>query len=295
MTEERDMKPWLIVLITVMGLLVAGVTISNQKRAEVPARAVPLVSAQSDAQPMGKRTPVIVELFTSEGCSSCPPADEVIARLERTQPVEGAEIIALGEHVDYWNHIGWSDPFSSPIFSERQGAYAEAFGRDGVYTPQMVVDGSAEFIGSNWNKAVAAISQAARLPKADIQITTIQNKADDVSLQVHVSNLPAVTAGETIDLLLAVTESDLSSNVLRGENAGRSLNHRTVVRKLSLIYSAEAMPGSSFSAGSTVELPKGWNAENLRAVAFAQERKSRRVTGAGTAKLADRSRPNTRN
>ena len=289
------MKPWLIVLITVMGLLVADVTISNKKRVEVPARDLPFVSAQSDAQPMGKRIPVIVELFTSEGCSSCPPADEVLARLERTQPVEGAEIIALGEHVDYWNHIGWSDPFSSPIFSERQGAYAEAFGRDGVYTPQMVVDGNAEFVGSNWNKAMIAISQAARLPKADVQITTVQNKAGDVSVQVHVSNFPAVKAGETIDLVLAVTESDLSSNVLRGENAGRSLNHRTVVRKLSLIYSAEAKPGASFSAGSTVALTKGRNAENLRAVAFTQERKSRRVTGAGTAKLAYRSRPNTRN
>jgi hypothetical protein len=138
--------------------------------------------------------PVIVELFTSEGCSSCPPADEVLARLERTQPVEGAEIIALGEHVDYWNYIGWSDPFSSPAFSERQGAYAKAFGRDGVYTPQVVVDGSAEFVRSNWNRAVAAIAQAARAPKANVQITTDQKKADAVSLQLHVSNLPAVVA-----------------------------------------------------------------------------------------------------
>jgi hypothetical protein len=288
------MKPWLIVLFIVMGLFVASVTIGNQKRVLVSARNVPLASARSDTQPVGKRTPVIVELFTSEGCSSCPPADEVLARLERTQPAEGAEIIALGEHVDYWNYIGWSDPFSSPIFSERQGAYAEAFGRDGVYTPQMVVDGSTEFVGSNWNKAVATISQAACVPKADIQITTVQNKAGDVSLQVHISNLPAVTAGETIDLLLAVTEGDLLSNVLRGENAGRSLNHRTVVRRLSLISRVEAKPGASFSAGSTVALTKGWNAENLRAVAFVQERKSRRVIGAGTAKLVDRSRRNTR-
>jgi hypothetical protein len=210
----------------------------------------------------------------------------VLTRLERTQPVEGAEIIALGEHVDYWNYIGWSDPFSSSVFSERQGAYSEAFGRDGVYTPQMVVDGSAEFVGSNWNKAVAAIAQAARAPKANLQITMAQKKADAVSLQVHVSDLPAVTAGETIDLLLAVTENDLSSNVLRGENAGRRLNHKTVVRQLSLIYSAKAKPGASFSAESTVALMKAWNAQNLRAVAFAQERKSRRVIGAGTVKLA---------
>jgi hypothetical protein len=282
-------------LIVVIGLLAAGVIIGNQKRIAVSSSTVPPISAQSSKQLMGRRTPVIVELFTSEGCSSCPPADEMLARLERTQPVDGAEIIALGEHVDYWNYIGWSDPFSSPIFSERQGAYTEAFGRDAVYTPQMVVDGSAEFVGSNWNKAVAAISQAARVPKADVQITPARKNASAVSLQVHVSNLPPVTAGETIDLLLAVTESDLSSNVLRGENAGRRLNHRTIVRQLSLIYSAEAKPGASFSAESTVALTKGWNPENLRAVAFAQERKSRRVIGAGTVKLVDRSRPNTSN
>jgi hypothetical protein len=289
------MKPWLIVLTVVVGLLVAGVIIGNQKRVDVSSHAIPPVSAQSSKQLMGKRTPVIVELFTSEGCSSCPPADEVLTRLERTQPVEGAEIIALGEHVDYWNYIGWSDPFSSSVFSERQGAYSEAFGRDGVYTPQMVVDGSAEFVGSNWNKAVAAIAQAARAPKANLQITMAQKKADAVSLQVHVSDLPAVTAGETIDLILAVTENDLSSNVLRGENAGRRLNHKTVVRQLSLIYSSEGKAGASFSAESTVALIKGRNVENLRAVIFAQEHKSRRVIGAGTVKLVDRSRSNTSN
>jgi hypothetical protein len=288
------MKPWLIVLTVVVGLLVAGVIIGNRKRVDVSSHAIPPVSAQNSKQLMGKRTPVIVELFTSEGCSSCPPADEVLARLERTQPVEGAEIIALGEHVDYWNYIGWSDPFSSSIFSERQGAYSEAFGRDGVYTPQMVVDGSAEFVGSNWNKAVAAIAQAARAPKANLQITMAQKKADVVSLQVHVSDLPAVTAGETIDLILAVTENDLSSNVLRGENAGRRLNHKTVVRQLTLIYSSEAKPGASFSAESTVALIKGWNVENLRAVAFAQERNSRRMIGAGSVKLADGSEANSR-
>jgi hypothetical protein len=293
--KEEGMKLWLIVSTVTLGLLAAAVIIGNQKRVDISARAVSPISAQSDSQPVQKRTPVIVELFTSEGCSSCPPADEVLARLERTQPVDGAEIITLGEHVDYWDYIGWSDPFSSPIFSERQGAYAEAFVLDGAYTPEMVVDGKVEFVGSNWDKAVAAISQAARAPKADVQIITARKNADAISLQMHVINLPAGTASETVDLLLAVTESDLLSNVLRGENAGRRLSHRTVVRQLGLIYSTEAKPGTSFSAESTVTLAKGWNAENLRAVAFAQERKSRRVIGAETVKLANRSMPNTRN
>ncbi len=289
------MKPWLILATVILGLLATAVVISNQEQVMVGAHAVRQSSAQGDTQPADKRTPVVVELFTSEGCSSCPPADEVLARLERAQPVAGAEIIALGEHVDYWNYIGWADPFSSPAFSERQGAYAKAFGRDGVYTPQMVVDGRAEFVGSNWNKAVAAITQAARAPKADVQITLTRKIAGAVSLRARAGNLPEATAGDTVDLLLAVTESDLSSNVSRGENAGRTLNHRTVVRQLSLIGSAEAKQGVSFSAESAVTLAKGWKQENLRAVVFVQERKSRRVIGAGVVKLAGEPGASARN
>jgi hypothetical protein len=226
------MKPWLILATLILGLLATAAVIGVREQVMVAARDDGQNFAQGDMQPTGKRSTVIVELFTSEGCSSCPPADEVLARLERTQPVEGAEIIALGEHVDYWNYIGWSDPFSSPVFSQRQGAYAEAFGRDGNYTPQMVVDGRAEFVGSNWNKAVAAIANAARAPKADVQISPARKASGAISLQVRASNLPAVTASDTVDLLLAITESDLSSNVTRGENTGRRLNHRTVVRYL---------------------------------------------------------------
>lgn len=279
------MKPWLILATVILGLLATAVVIGIREQVMVAARDDGQNLAQSAAHSTGKRTPVIVELFTSEGCSSCPPADEILARLERTQPVEGAEIIALGEHVDYWNYIGWSDPFSAPIFSERQGAYAEAFGRDGAYTPQMVVDGQAEFVGSNWNKAVAAIANAARAPKADVRIAPARKAADTVLLQVRANKLPAAPAGETIDLLLAVTESDLSSNVTRGENAGRRLNHRTVVRYLSLLSSAEAKPDALFSSETNVTLGKGWKTENLRAVAFLQERKSRRVIGAAAVKL----------
>ncbi len=117
------------------------------------------------------RTPVLVELFTSEGCSSCPPADELLANLAKSQPVAGALVIPLSEHVDYWNHLGWSDPYSSRLFSERQSAYAAAFRNSGVYTPQAVVDGGVELVGSDQSKMQSAIASAAREPKLHVVVT----------------------------------------------------------------------------------------------------------------------------
>ncbi|MDQ3013524.1 MAG: DUF1223 domain-containing protein [Acidobacteriota bacterium] len=239
----------------------------------------------------GKRAPVIVELFTSEGCSSCPPADVVLAQLEKTQPVAGVEVIALSEHVDYWNYIGWSDPFSSAAFSARQQAYAPVFGNDGVYTPQMVVDGQAEFIGSNFSKAQSAITRAAKLPKGEVKIAFAENAsasdAQAVKLKITVGKLPAVTSGDIAEVLLAITESNLSSQVVRGENSGRKLGHTAVVREL---RSLGQVAGASkpFEAETTTMLNKEWKRENLRAVAFVQERAHKRILGAASVILAEK-------
>ncbi len=236
----------------------------------------------------GKRLPVIVELFTSEGCSSCPPADKVLAELENTQPIAGVEIIALSEHVDYWNYIGWSDPFSSEAFSARQGAYASVFNNDGVYTPQMVVDGQAEFIGSNSEKARTAIARLAKIPKAEVAIDSAQAETPStVKLKVSVAKLPKLSTGDIAEVLVAITETNLSSQVVRGENTGRKLNHTAVVRELRSLGSVHSST-KPFETETTVMLGKDWKRGNLKAVAFVQERRQKRILGATLVNLAER-------
>lgn len=242
-------------------------------------------ASESNSGAARARVPVVVELFTSEGCSSCPPADALLARMDETQPVEGAEVIALAQHVDYWNYLGWSDPYSSHELSERQGAYSQAFGRDGVYTPQMVVDGRAEFNGGDRGKAFDEIARAAREPKAEVVLTRAdaQSKTDaPVRLSLRVEKLPKLSDGDAAEVLLAITEGGLSSDVSRGENTGRKLKHVGVVRRLTKLGEFSA---GTFSADTEVTFDKGWRRENLRAVVFLQERASRRVVGATSIKL----------
>jgi hypothetical protein len=133
-------------------------------------------SCSADARPPearaadAPRRAVVLELFTSEGCSSCPPADAVLRRLAREQTIGGADVIALEEHVDYWNGLGWADPFSSPAFTARQRTYADAMRRHGVYTPELVVDGTNELLGSHESGARQAIQNASASPKARVEL-----------------------------------------------------------------------------------------------------------------------------
>lgn len=233
---------------------------------------------------------VLVELFTSEGCSSCPPADTLLTKLEQTQPVKGAMVITLSEHVDYWNRLGWKDPFSSADFSRRQGEYARALKLEDVYTPQMIVDGAIEFVGGRADKALKAIADAARLPKAKIGVSADAamkvTAPDSVSLKIQAELAPDQPTGAsrtgTVDVMLAIAESRLSSKVSRGENSGRELLHSSVTRKLTKIGSME---GSSFSAEPTVRLDSNWKRADLKVVIFLQERSSRRVLGAAAIQL----------
>lgn len=271
-------------ILTVVGLLALTVFVAarmNGNRAEEKKETHAAVAEK-------KRSPVLVELFTSEGCSSCPPADSLLSRLARTQPISGAEVIPLALHVDYWNHLGWSDPFSSPAFSTRQGEYANAYGKDGVYTPQMIVDGVREFPGGNGHLAAEAITKAASMPKAETEIKLVAGQpTEGVRLTISLKNIPKLTEGDAAYVLLAVTESNLSTDVARGENAGRRLAHVGVARSLTTVGSLADARGGSFETETTVLLKKNWRRENLRVVVFAQERGSRRILAVASASLAE--------
>ncbi|MSV30282.1 MAG: DUF1223 domain-containing protein [Bryobacterales bacterium] len=211
------------------------------------------------------RTPVLVELFTSEGCSSCPPADALLIKLETQQPFAPARVIALSQHVDYWDRLGWKDPFSSPAFTGRQREYT----RGDSYTPQMIVDGGAAFVGSDVAKAGMAIQKAALAPKAPINLS---RGAQSGTLRIHAEGLPDTPA----DVMLAIVEDNLVTNVERGENAGKSIAHVAVARRLSAIGKTK---GGSFTGDAVIKLDRTWKHENVRAVVFVQERLTRRILG----------------
>jgi hypothetical protein len=251
-----------------------------------------VASAQSGSAPAGQpaqasapaRTPVLVELFTSEGCSSCPPADQVLARLVAEQPVPGAEIIALGFHVDYWDQLGWVDRFSSRSATFRQSSYSTVWREPQVYTPQMVVDGARQFVGHDWRAATQAIAESLSAPRARV---TVRGAAADAarpngpSLQIDVA--PLEQAAAKAEVWLAITEDGLVSDVRRGENARRRLPHIAVVRTFDKIGSAERAKG--FTATRTVSLDRDWRRDALNAVVVVQDGRSRRIVGVAAHRL----------
>ena len=223
------------------------------------------------------RVPVVVELFTSEGCSSCPSADAALHELETAQNVPGVEVIALGEHVDYWNRLGWKDAFSAPAYTARQRRYAEGFGT-GSYTPQAVVNGRFEMVGSRTGELAATVAKAAKVPQAPVGLRVRQGRAE-----VRVPALPAGTPAA--EVLLAVTESGLSTQVGRGENAGRLLRHAAVVRQL--LPLGRVGTDGPFSAEQPLLLPAAWQRPHLRAVVVVQETASRHIIGVATAAMPE--------
>lgn len=220
------------------------------------------------------RAPVVLELFSSEGCSSCPSADTVLAQLDTAGAVDGQQLVALELHVDYWDYLGWRDPFSSAEYTARQVRYTNWLGTRN-YTPQLVVDGQIDVLGSNRGGAAAAVTMAAKRPSQ----AAVQLKRQGETLMVQVS---APSKPQGAGVLLAITESGLSTKVTRGENSGQTLHHAPVVRTMKVLGMVR---GDSYTAQVPLRLEAGWKPEALRAVVLVQSESDGRILGAAVLPL----------
>ena len=205
-----------------------------------------------------ERAPILVELFTSEGCSSCPPADRLLETLDTSA-------IVLSEHVDYWDHLGWRDPFSAHANTLRQEAYARRFATQGPYTPQMVIDGGVEFVGSDARRAGAELAREAKRETVSVKLTRSGN---DLMIETG-------TVARDSDVLLAIAEDHEASQVTAGENRGRQLRHVSVLQSLRKVGTIRK--GALFNRPVTLS----GDAAGKRLIVFLQESNLGRVSGAG--------------
>jgi len=235
---------------------------------------VPALSGQA-APPSAsvQRVPVLVELFTSEGCSDCPPADALLATLAAAHPISGAQAIVLSEHVTYWNHQGWSDPFSLEAMTQRQEDYVRRFGLDSSYTPQMVVDGTEQFVGSNARALIAAIEKEAKTPRQSVAIEGAHWNLGATQFSIRAN------ASASAKLVVVLAADATHQEVSGGENSGRTLHHTAVVRVMKEF-------GADVADGRELKLPGGPLAQKseangpVRLVAFLVDRKTGQVLGA---------------
>ncbi len=220
--------------------------------------------------------PVLVELFTSEGCSDCPPAEAFLQALDSKQPIAGEQLIVLEEHVDYWDDQGWKDPFSSHAFTQRQQEYVERLGvRQGPYTPQMVVDGEDQFVGANRSRAAKAFKAAASSNKSEIKLSA---QLENGRVLAHLEMGPVNFKG---DILIAIALDHVQSQVLRGENGGRHLEHVAVVQYLAKV--GKVKKGEAFTKDVSVAVDHP--GQTYRAIAFVQQPDQGKIIGAAMSRV----------
>lgn len=227
--------------------------------------------------------PILVELFTSEGCSSCPPADDLLEKMDTFQLVEGAHLIVLSEHVDYWDHDGWKDPNSSSALTERQAQYGRTLGLKTTYTPQILVDGATEVHANDDPKHLDEIfHQAVAATKIPVSIGAVS--ADVADPSVLRTRIAADGSGDqhNAEIFVAVALNRVESQVLRGENGGRHLTHVAVVTQITRI--GKLQKGKTFDEAVQLKLKPGVDPKNVRIVAFVQEAGPGRVLGAALRK-----------
>ena len=236
---------------------------------------------QPPTSPEQPPVPILVELFTSEGCSSCPPVDEFVRHMDESQPVAGAQIIVLSEHVDYWNQDGWKDKYSSAQFTERQNGYVHAMNLQTAYTPQMIVDGNVELKGSS-----SDIEQtfAKELKVAKIPVRIASAKIDAPSqLKIKVEADAVEKHGGTVWVAVALDHA--ASQVSAGENSGKQLQHVAVVEELRKVGKLDK--GKPFSQDVAVKLKPDTDPKNLRIIAFIQESNEGKVLGVTGVKVSN--------
>jgi hypothetical protein len=226
-----------------------------------------LVTGTARSQEPSESSPVVVELFTSQGCSSCPPADALLGEL-----AQRPDVVALAFHVDYWDYIGWKDPFASPATTARQRAYADALGLRMVYTPQMVVDGRIDVVGSHRREVELAIEASAMQPKLAVRI-------EDDGRGGHRAVISA-GAGAEATIWLAVLDSQQETKVGRGENGGRTLREFNIVREWRQI-------GTWNGSAVTLPLDAAAGADRNACAVIVQSGATGPVLGAALIKLGD--------
>ena len=225
---------------------------------------------------------VLVELFTSEGCSSCPPADKLLEQMSGRLTARGDTVIALSEHVTYWNHDGWADPFSQDLFTDRQNAYGEGFHLDSVYTPQMVIGGDRQMTGSDTRAIARALQAESTAPVAEMRIVSVARQGKTLQVTFTVSgDLPAHGA----DVVAVIADDHVSSSVGKGENAGRTLTHVDVARSWKKVATLKTSATQTVS----LDMPEksaadGAGSQHL--VMLVQERGQGRVLGVASAPIA---------
>ena len=227
-----------------------------------------------------QQRPVIVELFTSQGCSSCPPAEALLTRLDRPED-SSSQIIPLAYHVDYWNDLGWRDPFSDANWTKRQQTYARILPAR-VYTPQLIINGRQETVGSDELRIRREVVAAQRLPtlgQVTLMLSHLEAGARRLTLQIRVQRDPALQARQLL-VMVATCESALATSVTSGENSGHVLQNDFVVRRLEPLFSLSPKTGESEERRIIMELDPAWNVAHLRIAAFLQDAANLEIYGA---------------
>jgi hypothetical protein len=228
-------------------------------------------------------SPVLVELFTSEGCSSCPPADIMLQKLDEFQPIPGANLIVLSEHVTYWDQQGWKDPNSSQPLTDRQAAYESALGEKTVYTPQIIVGGNQLIrLNQTQDQMTAIFQKASAEAKVSVRIGEVTvEPGKSQTLRTHIET------GENLDkhnadVYVALALDHVESQVLRGENGGKHLVHVAVVRQLTKV--GKLPKGKNFSQDVQLKLGEGIDPKDVRLIAFVQDSGPGKVLGSAMRK-----------